>query len=89
MEQNRKRSTETQAINDAALAWRAPALSPSTLQNSWQETVFERTAKNLKCNTSNEAATVSNASNDIEVEMGYVEVQGLGEASELIGPPPV
>ena len=89
MEQNRKRSIKTQAIYDAALDWRAPAQSPSSLQDSWQETAVERIAKKQKCNTSKEATTVSNASNDIEVEMGYVEVQGLGAASELIGPPPM
>ena len=64
----------------------ASTTSSSTLLPSWRETAAERIGKQLK---GKEASTVSNASNDIEVEMGYVEVQGLGEASELIGPPPV
>jgi hypothetical protein len=84
--QNRKRAAEADAVTAAALDWRAPTPASSTLLSSWRETAVERIGKKLK---GKEASTVSNASNDIEVEMGYVEVQGLGEASELIGPPPV
>ena len=77
--QNRKRAAEADAITAAAIEWRAPTPVSPTLLPSWRETAVERINKRLKMN---EAATVSNASNDIEVEMGHVEVQGLGEASE-------
>jgi len=86
--QNRKRAAEDDAIARAAIDWRAPTPTSTALSPSWRETAVERINKKLKLK-SMEASTVSNASNDIEVEMGYVEVQGLGEASELIGPPPV
>ena len=84
--QNRKRAAEADAITAAAIEWRAPTPVSPTLLPSWRETAVERISKKLKCK---EASTVSSASNDIEVEMGYVEVQGLGLASELVGPPPV
>ena len=54
--QNRKRCSENEAINAAALAWRAPTPSSTTIGRSWQEPVVERIAKRLR-----HAATVSDA----------------------------
>ena len=98
--QNRKRATERQIVDAAAMEWRAPAPMHDELHTSWKETAVGRISKRLKVS---EAIAVPHDPDDTEVEpsppnnglslitinyMGPIGERGSGDGAVSCRPAP-